>query len=181
MLNIKDIVIPSLGDDQDVAVNGFSIKNIINIIYIGLDENGLQFAFKESNLNLSENGVALIKGPMGAVGITKLATFTVGVILVLVTLFVVQNLVDSHAGRAIRALRDNRIAAESVGIGVTKYKLMAFVTSAALAGAAGALYALNYTGVAAKKFDFIPFDKRDIQSSEALLISGRTASIFSVG
>ena len=32
MLNIKDIVIPSLGDDQDVAVNGFSIKNIINII-----------------------------------------------------------------------------------------------------------------------------------------------------
>jgi len=37
---------------------------------------------------------------------------------------------------------------------VTKYKLIAFVTSAALAGAAGALYALNYTGVAAKKFDF---------------------------
>ena len=133
---------------------GEIIKNIINIIYIGLDKNGLQFAFKESNLNLTEDGVALIKGPMGAVGVTKLATFTAGVILVLVTLFVVQNLVDSRAGRAIRALRDNRIAAESVGIGVTKYKLMAFVTSAALAGAAGALYALNYTGVAAKKFDF---------------------------
>ena len=43
------------------------------------------------------------------------------------------------------AIRDNRIAAESVGINVTKYKLMAFVTSAALAGAAGALYGLNYS------------------------------------
>ena len=96
----------------------------------------------------------LIKGPMGAVGVAKLSTFTAGFLLVLVTLFVVQNLVDSRAGRAILALRDNRIAAESVGLSVTKYKLMAFVTSAALAGAAGVLYGLNYTGLAAKKFDF---------------------------
>ncbi len=74
--------------------------------------------------------------------------------LVLITLFVVLNLNDSRAGRAIMALRDNRIAAESVGVNVTKYKLMAFVTSAVLAGAAGALYAMNYSSVAAKKFDF---------------------------
>lgn len=52
------------------------------------------------------------------------------------------------------ALRDNRIAAESVGISVTKYKMMAFVVSAVLAGAAGALYGLNFSTVAAKKFDF---------------------------
>ena len=52
------------------------------------------------------------------------------------------------------AARDNRIAAESVGISATKYKLMAFVTSAVLAGAAGALYAMNYSSIAAKKFDF---------------------------
>ena len=47
------------------------------------------------------------------------------------------------------AIRDNRIAAESVGISVTKYKMMAFVTSAVLAGAAGALYGLNYSTIAA--------------------------------
>ena len=52
------------------------------------------------------------------------------------------------------ALRDNRIAAESVGINVTKYKLMAFVISAALAGAAGALVGLNYSSTVASKFDF---------------------------
>lgn len=133
---------------------GQIIKNIIDILYIGLDERGLHFALSEGGLNLREGGTALLKGPMGAVGITKLSTFTAGIILVLITLFIVQNLVDSRAGRAILSLRDNRIAAESVGISVTKYKLMAFVTSAALAGAAGVLYALNYTGVAAKKFDF---------------------------
>ena len=58
----------------------------------------------------------------------------------IITLTIPLNLVNSRSGRAIMALRDNRIAAESVGIGATKYKLMAFVTSAALAGAAGALY-----------------------------------------
>ena len=52
------------------------------------------------------------------------------------------------------AVRDNRIAAEAVGIPVTKYKMMAFVTSAALAGAAGALFGLNYSNLAATKFDF---------------------------
>jgi len=133
---------------------GEIIRNIMNILYIGLDDRGLRFASSEANLALHEGGVALIKGPMGAVGYTKLASFTAGFVLVLVTLFVVQNLVDSRAGRAILALRDNRIAAESVGISATKYKLMAFVTSAALAGAAGALYGLNYASVVARKFDF---------------------------
>ena len=87
-------------------------------------------------------------------GVTKLATFTAGFILVLITLVIVQNLVHSRAGRAIMAIRDNRIAAESVGIGVTKYKMMAFVLSAALAGAAGTLFAQGQTAVIATKFDF---------------------------
>ena len=52
------------------------------------------------------------------------------------------------------AIRDNRIAAESVGISITRYKMIAFVTSAALAGAAGALFGLNYSNLAAAKFDF---------------------------
>ena len=60
----------------------------------------------------------------------------------------------SKGGRAIMAMRDNRIATESIGINVTKYKLMAFVTSAALAGAAGALYGLNYSSLQASKFNF---------------------------
>ena len=133
---------------------GEIIKNVIMVLYVGLDENGLHFATNQSNLNMTYEGVAIIKGPMGAVGVTRLATFTAGFILVLLTLIIVQNLVNSRSGRAILALRDNRIAAESVGISVTKYKLMAFVTSAALAGAAGALFGLNYSSTMATRFDF---------------------------
>ena len=133
---------------------GEIIKNVIMVLYVGLDENGLHFATSQSNLNMAYEGTAIIKGPMGAVGVTRLATFTAGFILVMVTLIIVQNLVNSRSGRAILALRDNRIAAESVGISVTKYKLMAFVTSAALAGAAGALFGLNYSSTMATRFDF---------------------------
>ena len=75
-------------------------------------------------------------------------------ILVMLTLFVVLNLTRSRAGRAIMAIRDNRIAAQAIGLNLTKYKLMAFVTSAALAGAAGALYGLNYSSLQATKFNF---------------------------
>lgn len=133
---------------------GQIIKNIIMVLYVGVDERGIHVAASSDRFDLAEGGTAIIKGPMGAVGVAKLASFTAGFVLILITLAVVQNLVNSRSGRAIMALRDNRIAAESVGIPVTKYKLMAFVTSAALAGAAGALFGLNYSSTVASKFDF---------------------------
>ena len=107
-----------------------------------------------SSLGLSENGIEIIKGAQGATGNARIATFAMGFALVMITLVVVLNLVRSRTGRAIMAIRDNRIAAESVGINVTKYKLIAFVTSASLAGAAGALFGLNYSNVTAVQFDF---------------------------
>ena len=51
-------------------------------------------------------------------------------------------------------MRDNRIAAESVGISTTKYRMIAFVVSAALAGAAGALFGNSFSQLSATKFDF---------------------------
>jgi branched-chain amino acid transport system permease protein len=96
----------------------------------------------------------IINGPMGATTVTKHSTFFAGILLLLIVLVVIQNMVASRTGRAIMAIRDNRIAAEASGVPVTKHKLIAFVTSAAMAGAAGALYALNYSTIAPKKFDF---------------------------
>ena len=133
---------------------GEIIKSIINNLYVGLDGRGLHFSFLSDTLELEEGGRTVIGGPMGVSGNMPISTFTAGFILVLITLFVVFNLVNSRSGRAIMAVRDNRIAAESVGINITKYKLMAFVTSAALAGAAGTLFAMNYSTVVANKFDF---------------------------
>ncbi len=133
---------------------GQIIQNIIMVLYVGVDSRGIHLAASKERFDLAADGTAIIKGPMGAVGVTKLASFTAGFVLIMITLLVVQNLVNSRSGRAIMALRDNRIAAESVGINTTKYKLMAFVTSAALAGAAGALWGLNYSSTVASKFNF---------------------------
>ena len=77
-----------------------------------------------------------------------------GIILILITLFLVLNLIHSRTGRAIMAVRDNKIAAESIGLSVTRYKLLAFVISAVFAGMAGTLYAMNFSTVTASKFDF---------------------------
>ena len=139
---------------------GEIIKELINCLIVGCDENGLHVIFNldgtktVSDLGLAEGGIEIIKGAQGATGTDTIASFTAGFILIMITLIVVLNLVRSRSGRAIMALRDNRIAAESVGINITKYKLIAFVTSAALAGSAGALFGLNYASVSAAQFDF---------------------------
>ena len=133
---------------------GEIIKSLINNMYIGFDANGFQFSFVENKLKLAPGGKALISGPMGATGTERIATFTIGVILILIALAVIYNLIYSRSGRAIMACRDNRIAAESVGVHVANTKMLAFVVSAALAGAAGALYGLNYSTLVPSKFGF---------------------------
>ncbi|MBR4277749.1 MAG: branched-chain amino acid ABC transporter permease [Lachnospiraceae bacterium] len=134
---------------------GEIIKNVLNCLYVGVDAAGLHFSVTdEAHMDMAAGGTTLVRGPMGAVGISKASSFTAGIVLILLVLFVIQNLVNSRTGRAIMAIRDNRIAAEASGINVTKYKMIAFVTSAAIAGAAGALYALNYSTIVPKKFDF---------------------------
>ena len=72
----------------------------------------------------------------------------------LIALFIILNLIDSRTGRAIMAIRDNRIAAESVGIDITRYKLLAFTVSASIAGVAGVLYAHNLSSLAATTKNF---------------------------
>ena len=80
--------------------------------------------------------------------------FIIIFVLILICLAVMQNFIRSKHGRAITAIRDNEIAARATGINVTKYKLSAFVLSAAFAGVAGVMYSFaNYT-VKADIFDY---------------------------
>ena len=134
---------------------GEIIKNLMNVVYVGKDSKGLHFSVTDTaGLGLEEGGQVIVKGALGITGTPKNSSFTVGVILILLALFIILNLVNSRSGRAIMAIRDNRIAAESVGINITKYKLMAFSISAALAGVAGVLYAHNLSTLTVKKFDY---------------------------
>lgn len=134
---------------------GEIIKNVVNILYIGKDENGFHFSTTSAiDLNMTADGVVLIKGAQGITGTPNDSSFTIGIVLLLITLFIVLNLIQSKEGRAIMAVRDNTIAAESVGINITKYKLLAFSISAALAGMAGVLYAHNLSTLTATPKNF---------------------------
>ena len=133
---------------------GQIVMNLIMNLYVAFDNTGIKVSFVESRFELGEGGKYLINGPMGATGTERIANFTAGTLLVLFALVVVYNLIYSRNGRAIMAARDNRIAAESIGINIANTKMMAFVISAALAGGAGALYGLNYSTMVASKFDY---------------------------
>ena len=146
---------------------GEIIRNVMNCVYVTIDGTALQFAFIN---NSKMTGTGIVNGPAAtklmtavkaddgsvlvpAIKVSTETGFIVGFILVVLTLFFILNLVNSRSGRAIKAIRDNRIAAEATGIDVMKYRLMAFVVSAVFAGIAGALYGLNMT-VDPSKFRF---------------------------
>lgn len=134
---------------------GEIIKNVVNVLYVARDTDGLYVSLSDgAAISLSEEGEWLVNGARGMMRIPHLSNFTWGVVLILLSLAVVYHLVNSRSGRAIMAIRDNRIAAEAVGINVTKYKLMAFTISAAIAGAGGVLYAHNLSTVTATPSNF---------------------------
>ena len=134
---------------------GEIIKNVINVLYVGRDINGFHFSMKDAmSMNMEADGQVLINGAQGITGTPNNSNFTVGAILLIITLLIVLNLINSRPGRAIMAIRDNRIAAESVGINITKYKLLAFSISAGLAGLAGVLYAHNLSILQAQPKNF---------------------------
>ena len=80
--------------------------------------------------------------------------FIVIFLFILLCLAVMQNFIRSKHGRAITAIRDNEIAARATGINVTKYKLSAFIISAAFAGVAGVMYSFANSTVAPTVFDY---------------------------
>jgi branched-chain amino acid transport system permease protein len=73
------------------------------------------------------------------------------VLAVLVTL----NLRRSYVGRALVAIRDNDIAARTMGVNLVRYKLLAFLVSAAITGVAGALMAMYISIVSVESFPFL--------------------------
>lgn len=154
------IAIPVLrlrGDYLAIVTLAFGeiIKNVINVMYIGVDSKGLHFSIKDQlSLGMELDGKMLINGPQGITGTPRQSTFTIAVLLLILALIVTHNFVNSRTGRAVKAIRDNQIAAETVGLPVTKYKLIAFTISAAIAGVGGVLYAHNINSLTATTNNF---------------------------
>ncbi len=100
------------------------------------------------------NFMGITGGAMGLKQIPRYSNYTWTYIIMVITLLFITNLVNSRYGRIIRSIRDNYIAAESIGIKVSRYKTMAFVIAAFFAGVAGVLYGHNLSIVKPGDFDY---------------------------
>lgn len=154
------IAIPVLrlnGDYLAIVTLAFGeiIKNVINVLYVGKDSAGFHVSLKDQmSLGMAADGKIIINGAQGITGTPRQSSFTIGVIFIIIALIVTFNFVNSRTGRAVKAIRDNSIAAETVGLPITKYKLIAFTLSAAIAGVGGVLYAHNINSLIATTNSF---------------------------
>lgn len=108
-----------------------------------------------------KSAITNLKITGGALGLDTSPVYThakqllpFAIVLVFLTVIVMMHIKSSQQGRAIMAIRDNRIAAESIGVNITYYKLAVFVLAAFFAGAAGVLYGHCYANVKAVSFDY---------------------------
>lgn len=95
-----------------------------------------------------------IGGARGFSGIPKKTNFTIAFLFAVITIVIIYNIIHSSQGRAMLSIRENEIAAQSMGINAFKYKMMAFIIGAFFAGLAGGLYS-HYMGyIQPVSFDF---------------------------
>jgi len=124
--------------------------------------------FGEITRNVLLNWDSLTRGPLGISGIpaVKVFGFTLDPMqkveyvvfvwfFVLVTYVVLNRIMKSRVGRALEAIREDEVAAFSMGINITKYKVMAFGLSAFFGGIAGTLWTVYNQSVNPSSFDFL--------------------------
>ncbi len=100
------------------------------------------------------NSFEFTGGALGLSKISRYSNYTWVYIIAILTILLIYNFVNSRYGRAIKSIRDNYIAAETIGIKVSKYKTLAFTIAAFFAGVAGALYAHNFSIIKPSDFDY---------------------------
>ncbi len=155
------ICIPVLrlkGDYLAIVTLAFGeiIKNILNIVYLGIDSEGLKVSIDGTSYNemLLDDGQTIIKGAMGITGTSRDANFIIAFVLLFITVMASLNLINSRTGRAVMAIRDNSIAAQTIGINISKYKLIVFTIASFFAGLAGVLFSHNMNSFSASGFDY---------------------------
>jgi branched-chain amino acid transport system permease protein len=99
--------------------------------------------------------IEYVGGPAGILGISKMTTWAWLFGATVLTILVIQNLINSSYGRAIISVREDEIASELMGINTTQYKVIAFVIGAMFAGLAGALYGHYFYIIKPETFNFM--------------------------
>ena len=126
--------IPTLrlkGDYLAIATLGFA--EIIRIVFLNTDY---------------VNGAAGMQ-------VTHQSTWTTAFVCVVITILIIANFTHSRHGRACIAIREDEIAADSMGINTTYYKVLAFAIGSFFAGVAGAIFAHNFYIIQPTTFNFL--------------------------
>jgi branched-chain amino acid transport system permease protein len=127
--------------------------------YLALATFGLGFII----YSIAKNWISLTRGPMGLPGIPGFSIFgfqlsgnlsylILVLFFVIVTIFVINRIVNSPFGRILRSIREDEIASNALGKNTNKYKFLVFVIGAFFAGIAGSLYAHYITFIDPSSF-----------------------------
>lgn len=122
--------------------------------YLGIATLGFGIIVKVAFDN-SDAVIPAMRGARGLAGIEKLTTFPWAFLLAALVVILVRNFVYSGQGRACLSVREDEIAANTMGVNPFRYKMLAFVMGGFLAGVAGGLYAHLYVFVHPGSFDFL--------------------------
>ena len=99
-------------------------------------------------------GIKVAKPTFMGHKVTEVGYYYLVAVLMVLALIVVHRILKSHLGRAFEALRDSPVACDCMGVSVYRYKVYAFVVSAALAGLAGALYTYSEEYISPNTYNF---------------------------
>ncbi|MGB9868009.1 MAG: branched-chain amino acid ABC transporter permease [Bacillota bacterium] len=109
--------------------------------------------FGEAVRLLLDNGGSLTGGARGFVGVSKHTTLPVALLIAGLGIALMRNIVNSRFGRAFVAIREDRLAAEAMGIDTSRYRMLSLALSAAYAGVAGSMFAHYLTFLQPSMFD----------------------------
>lgn len=128
--------IPTLRLKGDyLAIATLGVAEIIRIVILNMDE--------------------VTNGAAGLSGIPFIATWQITFAFIVISMIILINYIKSSPGRATISIREDEIAAESMGINTTKYKIIAFVLGAASAAIAGGLHASYFSVIRPSDFTFM--------------------------
>ena len=117
-----------------LAIATLGMAEIIRVIFLNMDD--------------------ITNGAAGLNGIPRFTNWLWLFVFTVLTLVIINNFVKSSQGRACISIREDEIAAESMGINTTKYKVMAFAIGAFFAGIGGALYSSYFYFISPTIFGF---------------------------
>lgn len=133
------------GDYLAIATLGFG--EIVRIIVQNTDSlgaaRGMEIPYLLVHRSI-DSQMAYVCQYLVLVGLSTVAVF-----------ILIRNLIRSTHGRALIAIREDEVAAELLGVNLTRYKVLAFVIGAATAGLAGALYLHYVTQIEPKEFNLL--------------------------